>query len=58
MNKKVTLAVNSGFAAKKWVEPEQWIQVIVEEMGCKEIQCSFDLFYPNLKETDSNLLCH
>jgi len=57
MNEKVALAVNSGFAAKKWIEPDEWIRVITEDIGCDQIQCSFDLFYPNLKESDSVLIC-
>ena len=57
MNKKITLAVNNAFAVKKWIEPEEWVKVIVEEIGVNEIQLSFDLFYMDLKESDSTIIC-
>ena len=57
MNEKVILAINNAFAVKKWIEPEEWVKVIVKEIGVKEIQLSFDLFYLDLKESDSTLIC-
>lgn len=58
MKKKVELGVNNTFAIKKWVEPEEWVRVIVEEIGLSNIQLSFDLFYPCLKESDISFMCN
>ena len=52
MNNKIDIGVNNAFAIKKWIEPEEWTRVIVEEIGLKNIQASFDLFYPSLREAD------
>jgi D-erythrulose 1-phosphate 3-epimerase len=58
MGKKVELGINNTFAIKKWVEPEEWARVIVEEIGLNNIQLSFDLFYPSLKESDTSFMCN
>ncbi len=57
MGGKIELGVNNAFAIKKWVEPEEWVRVIVKEIGLKNIQASFDLFYPSLKESDIIFMC-
>ncbi len=57
MKSKVELGVNNAFAVKKWIEPEEWVRVIVEEIGSKNIQASLDLFYPCLKEADYSYIC-
>ena len=58
MGKKVELGINNSFAIKKWVEPEEWTRVIVEEIGLNNIQLSFDLFYPSLKESNVSFMCN
>ena len=58
MGKKVELGVNNTFAIKKWIEPEEWARVIVEEIGLNNIQLSFDLFYPSLKESNISFMCN
>ena len=58
MNNKVELGINNAFAVKKWVEPEEWVRVIVEEIGSKNIQASFDLFYPSFKESNYLFVCN
>jgi len=57
MSNKVEIGINNAFAIKKWVEPEEWIRVIVEEIGLKNIQASFDLFYPSFKEANFSFVC-
>jgi len=57
MKSNVELGINNAFAIKKWIEPEEWTRVIVEEIGLKNIQLSFDLFYPSLKEANISFLC-
>jgi len=57
MSNKVELGINNAFAIKKWVEPEEWTRVIVGEIGLKNIQVSFDLFYPSLKEANISFMC-
>lgn len=58
MNDKVELGVNNTFTLKKWVEPDEWIRVIVEEIGLNNIQLSSDLFYPNLDDFNIDFMCN
>lgn len=52
MDKKIKLGINNSFAMKKWIEPREWMRIIVEEIGLKNIQLTLDLFYPSLQEAD------
>ena len=53
MSSKVELGINNAFAIKKWIEPEEWTRVIVEDIGLSNIQFSFDLLFPSLKEANA-----
>ena len=39
----VTLGINNCFAAKRWPEPDEWAQIIREELGLSVVQHSLDL---------------
>ncbi|MHB1276616.1 MAG: sugar phosphate isomerase/epimerase family protein [Candidatus Humimicrobiaceae bacterium] len=58
MDNKVELGINNAFANKKWIEPEEWTRVIVEDIGLSNIQFSFDLLFPSLKEANAPFLCN
>lgn len=57
MLKKIELGINNAFAIKKWIEPEEWTKIIVEEIGLKNIQVSFDLFFPSFKDSNISFMC-
>src|SRR4030042_5190785 len=58
MDAKVELGINNAFAVKKWIEPEKWTRVIVEDIGLRNIQFSFDLLFPSLKEANAPFFCN
>ena len=58
MESKVELGINNAFALKKWIEPDEWMRVIVEDIGLKNIQASFDLLYPSFKEANYLFFCN
>ncbi len=57
MSNNIELGINSAFAFKKWVDPDEWVGIIAKEIGSKNIQASFDLFYPSFKEANYPYLC-
>jgi hypothetical protein len=42
------LGVNTGFALKRWPEPEAWTEIVARELALREVQLSFDLLDPGL----------
>ncbi len=57
MGNKFELGINNAFAIKKWVETDEWLDVIVNDIGLKNIQFSFDLLYPSLQDADYINIC-
>lgn len=53
MENKIELGINNAFAIKKWIEPDEWMRVITEEIGLHNIQFSFDLLFLNFEEANS-----
>ncbi len=56
MSTRITLGTNNGFAARTWPEPEMWAKIIAEDLGLKEVQFSFDLLDPWVKEPGRSIL--
>jgi sugar phosphate isomerase/epimerase len=50
MSRQIQLGVNTCFAVKRWPEPERWIAIIVEDLGLRYCQFSFDLVDPLMDE--------
>ncbi|MBW2968071.1 sugar phosphate isomerase/epimerase [Candidatus Woesearchaeota archaeon] len=44
------LGINTGFALNRFPRPEQWMQVIGEELGLSHVQLTADLLNPSLGE--------
>jgi sugar phosphate isomerase/epimerase len=42
---EVRLGINTGFALKRWPEPEAWAEIVVG-LGLRDVQLSFDLLDP------------
>jgi sugar phosphate isomerase/epimerase len=40
---RLTLGINNCFAAKRWPRPEEWAQIVSEELGLATVQHSLDL---------------
>ncbi len=57
MSDKFELGINNAFAVKKWIETEEWMRLIVDEIGLKNIQFSYDMLYPSLSEADCDTIC-
>jgi sugar phosphate isomerase/epimerase len=47
---RLHLGINTCFAVKRWPEPEQWLDIIKEELGLDCCQFSLDLVDPMLDE--------
>jgi len=43
---KIQLGISTNFAIKRWADPEDWVRVVVQELGLRLIQFSFDQFDP------------
>ncbi|MGQ9889757.1 MAG: sugar phosphate isomerase/epimerase family protein [Aggregatilineales bacterium] len=50
--------INLGFATKRWPEPEAWAELVVEKLGLRLVQFTFDLIDPWWPEADRRLLAH
>jgi sugar phosphate isomerase/epimerase len=47
---EITLGINTGFAINRFPEPENWVQVVAEELGLHTVQFTADLLNPFLPE--------
>ncbi len=47
---RIHLGINTCFAVKRWPEPEQWVQIVKDELGLDCCQFSFDLIDPLFDE--------
>jgi sugar phosphate isomerase/epimerase len=47
---RLHLGINTCFAVKRWPEPEQWLDIVREELGLDCCQFSLDLVDPMLDE--------
>ena len=47
---RLHLGINTCFAVKRWPEPEQWLDIVREELGLDCCQFSLDLLDPMLDE--------
>jgi len=47
---RLHLGVNTCFAVKRWPEPEQWLDIVQQELGLDCCQLSLDLVDPMLEE--------
>ena len=56
--KKIELGINNSFLIKKWVEPEDWIKLIVEDIGISNIQHCLDLFGVSLNRKEALNSCN
>lgn len=46
----VTLGINTGFAINRFPEPDDWITVVADELGLRNVQFTADLLNPFLPE--------
>lgn len=44
---RITLGINNCFAVKRWTRPEQWAEIVQNELGLDAIQFSLDLLPPS-----------
>ena len=58
MENKIELGINNAFAIKKWIDPDEWMRVITEEIGLRNIQFSFDLLFFNFEEANTIYFCN
>jgi sugar phosphate isomerase/epimerase len=42
----MTFGINLGFAIKRWPQPEEWAEVVRDELGLDAVQFSYDLLDP------------
>src|SRR5260370_38204913 len=47
---RLHLGINTCFAVKRWPEPEQWLNIVKNELGLNYCQFSLDLVDPLLDE--------
>ena len=47
---KVTLGINTGFAANRFPEPDDWIGIVADELGLDTVQFTADLLNPFLPQ--------
>lgn len=40
---KLTLGINNCFAAKRWPRPDEWAQIVTDDLGLRTVQHSLDL---------------
>ncbi|MHA1230975.1 MAG: sugar phosphate isomerase/epimerase family protein [Candidatus Helarchaeota archaeon] len=52
---KVHLGINTCFAVKRWVEPEEWIKII-SDLKLEDCQFSFDLLDPFTEEITKSMI--
>lgn len=50
MNKKVRLGINTGFALNRYPKPEQWLQIVGEELQLRSVQLTADLLNPSMDQ--------
>jgi sugar phosphate isomerase/epimerase len=43
---QVVLGINNAFAAKHWPQAAEWARIVVDRLGLKSVQFSFDLIDP------------
>jgi sugar phosphate isomerase/epimerase len=53
MAPRIHLGINTCFAVKRWPEPDVWIPIVVETLGLRHCQVSFDLVDPLLDQAAS-----
>lgn len=46
----ITLGINTGFATNRFPEPDDWIGIVVDELGLDTVQFTADLLNPFLPE--------
>ena len=44
------LAINTGFAVNRYVEPESWVHIVGKKLGLKRVQLTADLINPVLPD--------
>ena len=44
------LAINTGFAVNRYVEPESWVPIVGKKLGLKRVQLTADLINPVLPD--------
>jgi D-erythrulose 1-phosphate 3-epimerase len=47
---QLRLGINTCFAAKRWPEPERWVDLVVDHLGLRLCQVSLDLVDPGFGE--------
>jgi len=47
---RFVLAINNCFAVKRWPNPEDWSNIVANELGLKIVQFSYDLLDPRTTE--------
>lgn len=54
---KIELGINNCFAVKRWPEPEEWINIVVNKLGLNIVQFSLDLVDVNVEKTSRIKMC-
>jgi sugar phosphate isomerase/epimerase len=49
---KIILAVNNCFALGRYPEPEEWLRIVRDELGLRNVQFSYDLLDPVIIEEE------
>src|SRR5690554_4919133 len=55
---KITLGMNTCFAAKRWPEPEVWCRIIAEDFGLSVVQFCHDQMDPRVRTLTRDLYVH